>query len=493
MGLAFIPFYIKYLGVEAYGLIGFYAGMQALLTLLDMGMTPTLNREMARFSIGAHTSQSIHDLLRSLEIICLCLSSLIALSLWAGSGYLSTKWLKVNNLPIEQVSQAISIFGLVLALRFVEGIYRGSLFGLQLQVFYNVANAILATLRYGGAVVLLAFVSPTIKAFFFWQAGISLLTIFVFALAVKKSLPPGDRRPKFKVEAIDEIWKFAGGVMLVTLLGILLTQVDKVLLSRLLSLESFGYYTLATTLAGVTYMAVTPITRAFYPSLVAHYTNNNLNLLASKYHQGTQLVTLFTATPVLLISFFPKELIFIWSGDGTLGERVAPILSVFAVGVFLNGLMYMPVQLQLAHGWVSLSVKTNLSAVAVLLPALFWVVPIYGTLGAAWVWVVLNIGYVLFSIQFMHRKLLISEKWNWYWYDFFLPAIGPLVIVLIAKWGHATNYQNRFSECVFLMTVGALAFAVSMASANQIRAKIFWQIKNCQLILCRVIRLRFGK
>lgn len=493
MGLAFIPLYIKYLGIEAYGLIGFYAAMQAWLTLLDMGMTPTLNREMARFSAGAHTPQSIHDLLRSLEIICFGLAACIALIVWSGSGYLATEWLKVDKLPIDQVSQAISISALVLALRFVEGIYRGSLFGLQRQVFYNIANAMLATLRYGGAIVLLAFVSNTIKAFFFWQAGISLLTIFVFAFAVKKSLPHGDSRPKFKVEAIDEIWKFAGGVMLVTLLGILLTQIDKVLLSRMLSLESFGYYTLAATLAGALYMIVGPITTAFYPRLVTLYTNHNLSMLASTYHQGAQLVTLLTATPVMIITFFPKELVFIWSGDVNLAERVAPILSVFTIGVFLNGLMQMPAQLQLSHGWVSLSVKTNLLAVAVLVPALFWVVPSYGALGASWIWVTLNLCYVLFSIQFMHKKLLTLEKWKWYFHDLFLPTIGPVAIALFAQFVHTPNYQSRLNESLFLVIVAAFAVTASIASANHVRAKALWQIKHLQLQLRSLIRLKFGK
>ena len=95
MGIAFIPLYIKYLGVEAYGLIGFYAVMQAWLILFDMGITQTLNREMARFSAGAHTSQSIHDLLRSLEIVALILVACIFLIVFISADYISTRWLNV--------------------------------------------------------------------------------------------------------------------------------------------------------------------------------------------------------------------------------------------------------------------------------------------------------------------------------------------------------------------------------------------------------------
>ncbi len=99
MGLAFVPLYIKYLGVEAYGLIGIFAMLQAWLTLLDMGMTPVLSREMARFGGGAHSGQSILDLLRSIEIVGFSIAGLIAVTIWAVSGWLAADWLRVEKLP----------------------------------------------------------------------------------------------------------------------------------------------------------------------------------------------------------------------------------------------------------------------------------------------------------------------------------------------------------------------------------------------------------
>ena len=54
IGLAVVPLYIKYLGIEAYGLIGFYVTTQALLQLLDMGLAPAINREVARYSAAGN-------------------------------------------------------------------------------------------------------------------------------------------------------------------------------------------------------------------------------------------------------------------------------------------------------------------------------------------------------------------------------------------------------------------------------------------------------
>jgi len=85
IGVILIPVYVRYLGIEAYGLIGLFAVMQASIALLDMGMTPTLNREMARYTSHAHSPRSVRELLRSLETVCFTTAVLLGLGLWAAS------------------------------------------------------------------------------------------------------------------------------------------------------------------------------------------------------------------------------------------------------------------------------------------------------------------------------------------------------------------------------------------------------------------------
>jgi O-antigen/teichoic acid export membrane protein len=476
MGLAFIPLYIQYLGMEAYGLIGLFAVMQAWLMLLDMGMMPTLNREMARYTAGAHSPQSIRDLLRSLEILCFSFAALIGVGVWAASGYLASDWLRAEKLPTAVVAQALSVMALVAALRLVEGIYRGSLFGLQRQVWYNGANAILATLRFGGAVAVLAWVSPTVQAFFLWQALVSLLSIAVFAASVHRAMPQPPLPPRFSRVALAGVWKFASGMMGITFLALLLTQVDKVLLSRLLTLESFGYYALAATVASVLYILIGPITAAIYPRMVELATRADQAALISVYHQGAQLITILTAPAVMLLSFFAGGVVFMWSGDANLAVNTAPILLPLVLGTFLNGLMSMPYQCQLAHGWTSLTLKINIVAVVVLIPAIFWVVPHYGAVGAAWMWVALNAGYVLIAIHLMHRRLIPKEKWRWYFADVLLPISGAIGVMLLAQRFQPSSYEDRSHWFAFLLITGSLALAASTALADRIRPRLLSSI-----------------
>ena len=474
MGLAFVPLYIRYLGMEAYGLIGVFSVMQAWLALLDMGMTPTLGREMARFTAGAHSEQSIRNLLRSLEVVCLAIAIMMGIGVWAASGWLAGDWLKAEKLPTVVVRGAIGVMAVVLGLRFVEGLYRSALFGLQRQVWYSAVNAALATLRSVGALVLLATVSPTVEAFFLWQAFISSLSIVVLAIGVYRALPRAPRRASFSLVSLLSIWRFAGGMIGITFMAILLTQVDKVLLSRLLSLDVFGYYMLAASVAGSLYLVITPVTSAFSPRLVELVSRGDSYLLASTYHRGAQLVTTLTAPVALLLAFFGEGVLFAWSGDAVLAVRAGRVLSALSLGTFLNGLMYMPYQLQLAHGWTSLTLKVNSVAVLTLVPAIFWVVPEYGALGAAWVWIALNTGYVLVGIHLMHRRLLrAADKWHWYLRDVGLPTVGATVGLLLVFALKPAGLSDRVAWLVFLSTGFVAALAPTALTFRGVRVRMF--------------------
>ena len=44
LGLLLIPIYLKFLGIEAYGLVGFYMALSSVIGILDLGIGGTMNR-----------------------------------------------------------------------------------------------------------------------------------------------------------------------------------------------------------------------------------------------------------------------------------------------------------------------------------------------------------------------------------------------------------------------------------------------------------------
>lgn len=481
IGLAFVPLYIKYLGIEAYGLIGIFALLQAWLTLLDMGMTPTLNREMARYTAGAHTPQSIRDLLRSLEIICFGIAALIGVLVWAASGWLAADWLRAEKLPLDVVAQAIAIMGGVAALRFVEGIYRGAILGLQRQVFLNAMNASLSTVRAAGAIAVLAWVSPTIEAYFVWQGMVSIVSIVVLAFAAHKSLPPTLQPARFSRQALMDIRHFAGGMMATTFLTLLLTQVDKILLSRLISLEAFGFYSLAGVVAGSLSILSGPIAQAYYPRMTELATRKDEGALIIVYHSSAQMISVLVGSAAMMLMLFGERLLIVWTHNPGLAHEVAPVMAVLALGTLLNSLMIMPYMLQLAHGWSGFAAKINMMAVTLLVPAILWVAPHYGAMGVAWVWVTLNGGYVLIAVHFMHRRLIPYEKWHWYVMDVARPLAVIAIVASICRYWQPVVLP-KLLELSWLILVGMTITLAASFAAPELRNLIVKQLKKRKVI-----------
>ncbi|MDO8788919.1 MAG: oligosaccharide flippase family protein [Sulfuritalea sp.] len=461
MAIAFLPSYVQWLGVEAFGLIGIFAVIQALVMVLDMGMSPTLNREMATITNGSHSTQSIRDLLRSLEIICYSLAMMVVIVAWLFSNYFAQEWIRADHLSSGDVARALILMTTVAALRLCEGVYRGSLYGLGYQVWYNYVFSLSSTMRYVGALMIIVWFSATIEAFFFWQAGVSLATLLILATRVHQLLPKAPLPAKFSQESIFRVWQFAGGMTAITLLTMVFLHLDKALLSRLVSLQELGYYTLAATAANVMFMVAVPATQAIYPQLVKLSFCNDQTEMFAIYRKTTKFVTILTASASMLLCFFAGGTIYMWSGSQDLIRKTAPLLSILVIGSFLNGLSYLPYQLQVAHGRTSLPLKAITLAVVLFIPSILVVVPLYGVEGAAWIWVVLNAIYLLVTSYFIHSGLLMARKWEWYLFDTLLPTCATVIVMVLAKQFQPPTYDDRLHWFIFLLFAGLLAVFVS--------------------------------
>ena len=475
MGLAFIPLYIKYLGVEAYGLVGLYALMQAWLSLLDLGMTPALGREMGRYIGGAHSNQSIRDLLRSIEVVSFLLAFVILIIVTLSGEWIASSWLQSNDLPTSVINQAIVIMGFVAALRFVEATYKSAIVGLQKQVLFNKINIILSTFRGLGVVGALIIFEPTIQVFFLWQAAVSLLAVVVLNITTYKCLSKHRVSGRFSISALQQIWRFAAGLTIISIQSVILTQVDKVFLSKFLSLEEFGYYTLAAAISGCLPVFIQPVVQAVYPKFCELLAKNDEDGLFDLFHIGAQLIAVSTISVVSVLIFFSDTFLLLWTQDIVITNNVSKVFCVLLFGHMLNGLTWIPYQAQLAYGWTSLVVRVNIFSICVIPPVLFWIIPKYGPLGAACVWLVLNLGYCLFSVPLMFRKILKTEMWSWYLHDIIKPLVLIFATVALSRMA-CPDVKVLHEQVLTLATVSFIALSVGIIACNRLRPVVISKI-----------------
>jgi len=431
-GLAFVPIYIQLMGVEVFGLIGIFLSLSVLFALLDMGLSATLNRELSRLSVAENSAQESRNLVRTFEVVYWGIGIVIGIFVIILAPLLAKYWINSTSISSETVEQALLIMGILLAAQWPNAIYSGGLKGLQRQVGLNVIKSVSVLMQHCGAVLVLLFISPSILSFFLWQFFVALLTTIVLAMRLWKLLPKSGHRSKFDKNLFVKNWQFASGMIGISLVTVLLTQLDKIILSKMLTLEMFGYYMLALYVANALRGLVIPIFTALFPKftqLVASAEESNLIVL---YHKSCQLMSVFVLPLTITIAVFAKEILALWLDDTMAIQNSHQILTLLIIGTALNALMILPYALQLAYGWTKLAFYKNVVAIILLVPLMVWMVQMYQGIGAAWVWIILNLGYLIFEVPIMHRRLLKGEMGKWYSRDVFLPTLIVSAIGLIA-------------------------------------------------------------
>jgi hypothetical protein len=172
--------------------------------------------------------------------------------------------------------------------------------------------------------------------------------------------------------------------------------------------------------------------------------------------------------PIAIVAaFFSREVLFMWMGDRTIVENTHLVLTLLACGMLLHGLVQAPYYLQMAYGWWRIILCTNLLLLVGIIPLNILMARAYGGPGAALVWVLLNLCYVL-ALPLVHRRFLKGQQGRWLFEDIFMPLCGVLCVGAAARWLIPPDL-SRVEVIAYLSATGLLALAAAAALASRLR------------------------
>ena len=319
-----------------------------------------------------------------------------------------------------------------------------------------------------GAVTVLAVVSPTIEAFFIWQALVGVLYAITMKSAAWRVIGYSEDI-QFHVKELKNIWQFSVGMSGVAISGIILMQLDKVMLSKILSLEDFGRYALAGVIASGLYILLTPAFNVVYPRLSSLVVTEESDKLIDFYRTGTRLLLAALFPIATAAAVFAQEIIYLWTGNHSLALSTAPVVSLFLVGTALNGAMHFPYALQLAFGMTRLPLTINAILVVIMIPTTIFLALNYGAVGGAAAWAILNGIYLVIGTILTHRSLLREVGVKWLLRDVGIPlAISMLVVGVAGREVREMGY-SILEEFFIGSGLVLSAFLMTVASSARLR------------------------
>jgi len=480
IGIIMVPLYVKYLGLESYGLVAFFAMMQAWFQLLDVGLTATMARETARFNGGAIDALTIRRLLRTLEGIFIFIAILAAVIMISLSGKIAQQWLNVQHLSLLEVEHAISLMALVIVLRWIDGLYRGVIVGLEQMIWLSSFNSFIASLRFILVIPFLMYISTRPSGFFSFQLGVCVIETLLLIYKTYSLLPKIHKqiRLKWQWQPLSNTIKFSLSIAFTSAIWVLITQTDKLILTKLLSLSDYAIFALGVLVASSILIISGPISIALLPRMTKLSANKSDHELIKLYRNTTQLVAVLVLPPTLLLTFFSQQILFLWTNNSIISAAAAPVLSLYAAGNGLLTLSAFPYYLQFAKGDLKLHVIGNAIFLLTLIPAIIWNTYYHGMLGAGIVWLSMNFLYFLLWVPKVHRRFVPGLANQWLLQDV-LPIAGFSLVGILSIHSLFTLSKDRWEIAVGCTLIGLTLLIISSCSSSWLRALFLdrWQAR----------------
>lgn len=397
-----LPWYLAALGPSQFGLIGFMVMLQAVLGLLDAGMSQALVREIAvRLDSADAGRHSTAALLFGFERIYWLFAFFAGCATLLLADTIATHWLNLKGLPIALGREAIYGAAVIFAVQLPGSVYRSLLVAAQAQVTLNVVMLGGALARHvGGVLVILCW--PSLAAYLLWQALVALLETLVRGKWAWRTLGVKRKEMHWDLAELRPVWRLVASMSGVTLLGALTVQMDKIVLSRMATIEQFGYYTIAASIATGLLQLIYPLVQAVLPRAIQLRSDPaGLRRLSIKL---VCLVTLLVALSALIFATLGKWLLTAWLRSAPTVEVIYPLLAILLVGTGLNAFYNVGYMNWIVHEKIHRVFQVNVLALVLSVSLIPSFIAWQGTIGAALGWLAINlIGFVL-SLEWLKQK-----------------------------------------------------------------------------------------
>lgn len=329
----FLPYYSRILGSEQFGVVAIILSLQALLMMLDLGMSTLVSREVAA---GESSPAAILKFIRTAELgLTLFYATLLVISICLK---LLGLW---PSMSVIAVLSCTILFGLLV----LQNIYYSAILAHRA---YNTAS----TLQVAGALIratvtayILGNISATITTFVITQMILSALHFVItrhytnYFLQIKPI-----HRPSIN-EAI-ELLKRGKSLALFSLAGAAVTQLDKSIISVFMPAAAVSPYFLATTFCMVPISILAgPISQYFQPMLINLMAKGDAIALKHILRNFTFSILLITVMPCLFFWLLREPIVDLWLGKSSINTAIVHYVAILLPGFALGALGFIPYSL----------------------------------------------------------------------------------------------------------------------------------------------------
>lgn len=394
LSILLIPLYLRVLGVQQWGVVAICMSLQAFFNLLDAGLSQIMPRDVAR--VAHHPAERFKVyVVYQRAYLGLALGGFIIGQL--AVPWLVDHWFSGGKTFTSQDSWAFHLVLLQFFFQFSNNANIGYWNGMQSQTTANIRQCGFGTLKHLGALGLVYFWSPDAIAYLI---PFAVMTAFEF-LSNRSSISASLKDCQIEqIRWVDykKLGHEAGLLFVGVLIGMLASQMDRIVLSKYVDVAAFGIYVIVANLGLAVMQLQHPLIKAFLPRITQDLDRKN----TSSFKYLIVGITLLCILPCLILALLAPWILRVWIGDPEVIKQGALPLSLLFCAVAFNALYQLIYQRLLIGGHGMLIAKINGLILLISLPLLLiFVIPL-GISAGGYYWLLMSCMQFIFGLIWLY-------------------------------------------------------------------------------------------
>ena len=411
LGFVSVKYIFGRLGEDALGIIYFTSMLNAIsISMLQMGICSLTVREIS--SNYEDNPKYCHDLIRTGSFFFWTIFVLLGIVIYFLAPIIVEKWINLETIDTATAIYVLRILLIGSLVALPQSLYTSLFTGLERMEFSNIIGVGTSVLRQFGTIFILANGGDlfSVAYFYVFCYGISIFISLVF---LAKFFPLRSFIPGYFSHVVKKNIGFASMMSFQTIIGAIYGQADKLIVSKLMSVGTLGYYVFAGGIASQGTAVASSISRAAYPSLSALLAKGNREALMIQYKNLQDIICFITVPVFASMPFACLPLI-----SYVLNEEIARLLflpiSLLSFAFYIDGTTHIPYYFSLAMGKPNISAKSLLYQSLFSVPTTIILVYYYGLVGAGLSVIFGELfGFAYFILRVCSECLKISAR-EWY-------------------------------------------------------------------------------
>lgn len=406
-----IPIYIHILGVADWGIVAACVSLQIIANFVDAGFSQIVPRWVAQDSGNVKLLRNYLILLRRVFFI---LGLFIFALLQFSANYLAHDWFVTTATEAKVLELAIRIFAFQLFFQFINSLYIGFWFGMARQVGINVRTCFFGTIKHLLTISVLYFIESAPWVYTLVFATVAFLELATNFQAMERVLRNEGEQTCLNVGEDHELklTSFLKQVFILSIsiiIGLSASQLDRIVLSLVLSVRDLGIYTVMFSAAAAVLQLQSPWTKANFPNLVRNIKDNGFPT-ARQFQIISFGSLIFGLLPCAIIYTYSGSILDIWLNNDALSSVGEPVLQLLMIAMGLNSIYSGPYQIIIASGRDRVVLFINLFSTGTTLVFINFAYDDMGILLGAYIWIALTTSQLICGLLWLITQFISSNS-----------------------------------------------------------------------------------